>query len=100
MISIGAFSHLVSLIFAAAVSAEPWDTAIAEISEAFNEPDGRAGHVQCATLVFAQGVSRTMSGTLSPEADQSYGEYYGRLDRPMQTVEAGPVGVVRTGTEL
>ena len=100
MISVGAFSHLVSVVFAAAVSAEPWDTAIAEISDAFDESDSLVGQVQCATLVFPDGVSRTMSGTLSPEADQSYGEYYGRLDRPMQTVEAGPVGAVRTGTEL
>ena len=100
MISVGAFSHLVSVIFAAAVSAEPWDAAVAEMSEAFNESGGRAGQVQCATLMFADGVSRTMAGTLSPEAYASYGAYYGRLDRTMQAVEAGPVGAVRTGAEL
>ena len=88
------------MVFAAAVSAGPWDAAISEIAEAFNESDERAGRVQCATLVYANGVSRTMAGTLSPEADASYGDYYGRLDRPMQTVEAGPVGAVRTGSEL
>jgi DNA-binding CsgD family transcriptional regulator/PAS domain-containing protein len=100
MISVSEFSHLVSGIFAAAVSAEPWDAAITEISAAFEDPTGRTGHVLGTKLLDANGLCRTVTGTANPEADISYRDYYGPLDHVMQAVECGPVGVVRTGTEL
>ena len=41
-----------------------------------------------------------ISGTLPLEAGKSYTEYYHRLDYVLTAVERGPVGVMRTGSEL
>ena len=40
------------------------------------------------------------NSTIPARAAQSYAEYYYQLDYVLQAVERGPVGVVRTGTEL
>ena len=74
--------------------------AITEISAAFDDPTGRTGHVLGTKLLDANGICRTVTGTANPVADISYRDYYGPLDHVMQAVEGGPVGVVRTGTEL
>ncbi len=42
----------------------------------------------------------SLSSTLPLEAGTSYLEYYQRLDYVLAAVEKGPVGVVRTGSEL
>jgi DNA-binding CsgD family transcriptional regulator/PAS domain-containing protein len=100
MITIVAFSEMVSLIYAAAVSPELWDDAVAHIHDAFAATTVVAGQVRSTTLAFADGVSRSMTGNLDSAAERAYGEHYGRLDYVLQAVESGPVGVLRTGTEL
>lgn len=100
MITIAAFSEMLSMIYAAAVTPELWDEAMTHIHQAFTTPTVTAGQARATTLVFADGVSRSMTGSLAPEADHAYGEYYGRYDYVLQAVERGPVGVIRTGTEL
>ena len=100
MITIAAFSEMLSMIYAAAVTPELWDEAMSHIHHAFATATVVVGQVRSTTLVFADGVSRSMTGTLSPEADRAYGEHYGRYDYVLQAVERGPVGVLRTGTEL
>jgi DNA-binding CsgD family transcriptional regulator/PAS domain-containing protein len=100
MITIAAFSEMLSLIYAAAVSPELWDEAIAHVHHAFATATVGVGQARCTTLAFADGVSRSMTGTLDPEADRAYGEHYGHLDYVLQAIERGPVGVLRTGTEL
>jgi DNA-binding CsgD family transcriptional regulator/PAS domain-containing protein len=100
MIAIAAFSEMVSLIYAAAVSPELWDEAVANIHQALAAATIGIGQARCSTLAFADGVSRSMTGNLDPEADRAYGEHFGRLDYVLQAVERGPVGVLHTGTEL
>lgn len=100
MITIAAFSEMLSMIYAAAVNPELWEDAITHIHHAFAATTVAVGQVRATTLVFADGVTRSMTGTLSREADRAYGEHYGRDDYVLQAVESGPVGVLRTGTEL
>lgn len=100
MITIAAFSEMLSMIYAAAVSPELWEEAITHIHHAFAATTVAVGQVRSTSLVFADGVSRSMTGTLSPEADRAYGEHYGRDDYVLQAVEGGPVGVLRRGMEL
>lgn len=100
MIPVASFSELVSLIYAAAMTPALWDEAVLRIHNAFAGPTVNAGQVRSTTLTFADGVSRSMSGTLSPDADRAYGEHFGRFDQPLQAVERGTVGVLRTGSEL
>jgi DNA-binding CsgD family transcriptional regulator len=100
MITIAAFSEMVSMIYAAAVTPELWDEAVAHIHHAFAATAVGVGQVRTTTLAFADGVSRSMTGNLDPEAERAYGEHYGRLDYVLQAVERGPVGLLHTGTEL
>lgn len=100
MITLAAFSELIALVYAAAASPKLWDQAVSRIHGVFAVTTPAVGQVQSTSLVFADGVSRSMTGTLSSEADRSYGEHYGRMDYVLQAVERGPVGVLRTGTEL
>lgn len=100
MITIAAFSEMLSIIYAAAVNPELWDEVMGHIHQAFATSNVAVGQVRSTTLVFADGVSRSMTGSLSAEAEQAYGEHYARYDYVLQAVERGPVGVLRTGTEL
>src|SRR5690349_4254290 len=97
MVSLASFSHMVSLIYAAALAPAGWDDAIAEVHRGFAHT--RNGIVQSTSLAIADGVSRSMIGTLLPTAENTYG-YYGRIDHVLQAVERGTIGHVRTGDEL
>jgi DNA-binding CsgD family transcriptional regulator/PAS domain-containing protein len=100
MISIAAFSEIVSLIYAAVVSPELWDEAIAHIHRAFATPTVAVGQVLSTGLAFADGSSRSVVGVFPPGVGRSYSEHYCRLDYVLDAVDRGPVGVLRTGTEV
>ncbi len=91
MVTVEDFSRLVSSIYAAAVTPQHWDAAIREIQQVL---DGTGG-----ALLIPDGVS-WYNSTLPVESNQAYRQYYYRLDRVAAAAERGPVGVVRTGTEL
>lgn len=97
MVSLAAFSHMVSLIYAAAASPAGWDEALDEVHRNFEQSG--TGIVRSTCLAFADGVSRSMAGTMRAEANDAY-VYYGRMDYVLQAVERGPVGTVRTSDEL
>ncbi|MDT5325445.1 MAG: hypothetical protein QOF25_2597, partial [Mycobacterium sp.] len=91
MVTVEDFSRLVASIYAAAVTPQHWEAAIGEIQHLL---DGTGG-----ALLIPDSVS-WYNSTLSVESDQAYRKYYYRLDRVAAAAERGPVGVVRTGTEL
>lgn len=93
MVTVDRFSRLVSGIYAAATTPEHWERALREIHRTMG---GTAGG-----LVMAEGATWSIqSSVLSVEVAQSYAEHYCRLDHVLDAVEKGPVGAVRTGTEL
>jgi DNA-binding CsgD family transcriptional regulator/PAS domain-containing protein len=85
------FSRLVSGIYAAAVTPQHWESALREVHRVL---DGTA-----AALFIPDGAP-WYNSTLPVEASQTYREYYHRIDRVAAAAERGPIGVVRTGTEL
>jgi DNA-binding CsgD family transcriptional regulator/PAS domain-containing protein len=91
VVTVEAFSRLVSGVYAAAVTPQHWDTAIREIQHVLDATG--------AAMLIPDGPSWYTS-TLSVESNQAYRNYYYRLDRVAAAAERGPVGVVRTGTEL
>ena len=91
MVTVEVFSRLVSGVYAAAVTPQHWDTAIREIQHVLDATGG--------ALLIPDGPSWYTS-TLSVESNQAYRKYYYQLDRVAAAAERGPVGVVRTGTEL
>jgi DNA-binding CsgD family transcriptional regulator len=91
MVTVEDFSRLVASIYAAAVTPQHWEAAVREIQIVL---DGTGG-----ALLIPDGVS-WYNSTLSVESGQAYRKYYYRLDRVAAAAERGPVGVVRTGTEL
>ena len=51
--------------------------------------------------MHADGSSRwQIEPALAPEAAKTYAEHYSRLDHVLAAAEKGPVGAVRTGSEL
>ena len=53
------------------------------------------------SLLIADGAIWSIQTSTIPErARESYAEHYCRLDHVLASVENGPVGAVRTGTEL
>jgi hypothetical protein len=93
MVTVDEFSRLVSGIYAAAVTPQYWEPAIRDIHHTLGGTH--------AALLTANGANRSMiGGTLAIEAGKSYTEYYHRLDYVLTAVERGPVGVIRTGSEL
>ena len=93
MVTIDDFSRLVSGIYAAAVTPEHWEVAIREIHRTLG---GTAG-----SLVMAdRAVWSILDSTLPVAAVTSYAEHYCHLDHVLAAVKKGPVGAVRTGTEL
>jgi DNA-binding CsgD family transcriptional regulator len=93
MVTVEEFSRLVSGVYAAAVTPLHWEGAIRDIHRALGGTH--------AALLTTDGANRsTISGTLAIEAGKSYTEYYHQLDYVLAAVEKGPVGVVRTGSEL
>jgi hypothetical protein len=93
MVSIDDFSRVVSAIYTAASTPEHWDVAIGEVQRAL---DGT-----CGALLVADAMSRSVrSSTLPADAAKSYMEYYFAIDHVLAAVERGPVGALRSGTEL
>ena len=88
MVTVEDFSRLVSGIYAAAVTPEHWEGAICEIRRTLGGTGGGlfTGHEAVQSLPV--------------EAATSYAEYYCHIDHVLAAVEKGPVGALRTGTEL
>jgi DNA-binding CsgD family transcriptional regulator/PAS domain-containing protein len=93
MVTVEDFSRLVSGIYAAAVTPQHWEAAIREIH-------CTVGGIGAALAMADGGVWSILDSTIPVEAAQSYEEYYHRLDHVLATVEKGPVGLVRTGSQL
>jgi DNA-binding CsgD family transcriptional regulator/PAS domain-containing protein len=87
------FSRLVAGIYTAAVTPAHWEPALRDICRAL---DGTTGGLPTANGA----VWSIQDSALPAGAAESYAEYYGQLDRVLDAVEKGPVGAVRTGTEL
>ncbi len=93
MVTVEDFSRLVSGIYAAAVTPEHWEGAIREIHRTLGGTGGG--------LATGNGAVWSLHHTNVPvEAAKSYGEHYSHLDHVLAAVEKGPVGALRTGTEL
>ncbi|OBJ15962.1 helix-turn-helix transcriptional regulator [Mycobacterium colombiense] len=93
MVTVEDFSRLVSGIYAAAVTPRHWELALRDIHHALG---GTVG-----TLSEAAGRAWSIQATTAPaDAGKTYAEHYCRLDYVLAGVENGPVGAVRTGTEL
>lgn len=87
------FSQLVVDVYEAALTPSSWPTALDNITHAVDA----AG----AGLVVAAADSRTpQCATLPVEAIDAYRAHYREVDYVLADVEAGPVGVVRTGPEV
>jgi DNA-binding CsgD family transcriptional regulator len=93
MVTVEEFSRLVSGIYAAAVTPECWESTVGAIARTL-------GGTECA-LLEADGVSRRGRASMLPlEARDSYASYYCHMDYMLAELEKGPVGAVRTWTEL
>jgi DNA-binding CsgD family transcriptional regulator len=94
MVTVEHFSRLVADIYESAVTPQHWEAAIRDIHQTLGASHG-------ALLVADAAAGRSVvSCTLPAEAGTSYVEHYHRLDYVLAAVEEGPIGVVRTGSEL
>jgi DNA-binding CsgD family transcriptional regulator/PAS domain-containing protein len=91
LVTVEDFSRLVSGIYAAAVTPQHWRMAVRDIHRTLGGTDSG---------LFSDHGRWSVQNTVPVEAAQSYAEYYHRLDRVLAAVERGPVGAVRTGSEL
>jgi DNA-binding CsgD family transcriptional regulator len=93
MVTVEDFSRLVAGIYAAAVSPRRWEGSLRDIQQAM---DGTF-----ATLLRADhAVWSVLDSTLPDAAIASYRAYYCHLDHVLAEVRQGPVGTLRTGSEL
>jgi DNA-binding CsgD family transcriptional regulator len=93
MVTVEDFSRLVAGIYAAAVTPERWGCALREIHRTL----GGIG----SSLGRAGGPIWSIDGTSMPEGPmKSYVEHYWRVDHVLAAVHRGPVGAVRSGSEL
>jgi DNA-binding CsgD family transcriptional regulator len=93
MVTVEDFSRLVSAIYTSAISPEDWVVAMAEVSRAVGATGGG--------MLIADGDSRSIISAAVPlEARSSYAEYYRHIDYVLAAVETGPVGLIRSGSEL
>lgn len=88
MAAVEDFSRLVSGIYAAAAAPQHWEAALRDIRRTL-------GALQAGLFMDDAAWS-----TLSVDAAHSYAEYYHRFDHVFADLQHGPVGEVRTGTEL
>jgi DNA-binding CsgD family transcriptional regulator/PAS domain-containing protein len=93
MVTVDEFSRLVSDVYAAAVTPQQWEAAIDGIRRTMG---GRHG----ALATGGEPMRSIVAATLPNEAGKRYVEYYHRLDYVLAAVERGPVGAVRTGSEV
>lgn len=93
MVSLGDFSKMVSAVYECAV--EPGRVG-ESITTIYRTLGGSGG-----ALLSAQGEARNqLAAVLPADAAETYRQHYWRVDHVLDDVEAGAVGVVRTGTEL
>ncbi|AGB26793.1 response regulator (plasmid) [Mycobacterium sp. JS623] len=93
MVSVDDFSKMVSAVYACAV--DPGQAA-ESITTIYQTLGARGG-----ALLVAQGAVRNQIAAVLPaDAAETYRHHYWRVDHVLDDVEAGPVGVVRTGSEL
>ena len=93
MVGIDDFSRIVSAIYASALTPENWIVAMADVRRTLD--------AQSAALLLSDGTSRSLtSGSLPPEAQKTYLEYYRQIDYVLDAVEEGPVGLIRSGQPL
>jgi DNA-binding CsgD family transcriptional regulator/PAS domain-containing protein len=93
MVTLDAFSRVVSEIYASTISPTNWPVALNEISRLLDATGGG--------MLTADGTTRSiMSAAVPSDAQQSYGEYYRHIDYVLAEVETGPVGLVRSGSDL
>ena len=93
MVTVDEFSRLVSGIYAAATTPQHWERVLRDIHRTMGGTGGG--------LMMGDGATWSIQNTvLSVEVAQSYAQHYCRLDHVLAAVEKGPVGAVRTGTEL
>jgi DNA-binding CsgD family transcriptional regulator/PAS domain-containing protein len=93
LVTVDEFSRLVAGIYAAAVDPEHWAPALEGIRQTL---DGTVGTL-CQTV---GGVWSIQATTASLDVGRAYAERYCHVDYVLAGVECGPVGVVRTGTEV
>lgn len=93
MVSLDDFSRLVSGIHASATDPELWSVTVGDMGRAFDGAN--------VGLVVGCGPSRVLEhASISTSAVLAYAEHYARLDHFFASVQAGPVGAVRTAAEL
>ncbi len=93
MVTVDEFSRLVSGIYAAALTPRHWESAIRDIHRALGAVGG--------ALMTPDRFDPELDPSILPAgAAQSYAEHYSHVDHVLAAVENGPVGAVRTGTEL
>jgi len=93
MVTVDDFSRLVSGVYAAAVTPQHWQLAIRDIHRTLGGTGGG--------LFTGPGAVWSIHSTSVPvEAAKSYAEHYCHIDHVLAAVEKGPVGALRTGTEL
>ncbi|MGE2717308.1 helix-turn-helix transcriptional regulator [Mycolicibacterium litorale] len=93
MVTLGEYSRLVTAIHAAAVTPEHWVDAMAEVRHSLGATTG--------AMLIADDTGRTAErASLSPDAHQTYREYYHRIDYVLAAVERSPVGLLHSGRQL
>ncbi|AFM17593.1 DNA-binding protein with HTH domain [Mycolicibacterium chubuense NBB4] len=93
MATVDEFSRLVFGIYAAAVTPEDWHAALDDVRRAIG---GTVGTLSQAT----DGVWAIRATTAPADVGDAYADHYYRLDYVLAGAATGPVGAVRTGTEL
>ena len=93
MVTLDEFSRLVSAIYTSAINPDNWVVALTEVRRAVDAVgDG---------LLISDGTTRrVLNADVPAEAMKSYSEYYRHIDYVLAAVETGPVGLIRTGSEL
>lgn len=94
MVTVEAFSQVVSEIYASAIEPDNWTRTMSEIS--------RLAHATGSGLIVgADSHHQVLLGSHMPEeAVRSYEEYYHRLDHVRTECARSPVGLIRGGQEV
>jgi DNA-binding NarL/FixJ family response regulator len=93
MVTVEDFSRLVSGVYAAAVTPQHWQLAIHDIHRMLDATGG-------GLLIADENDRSILNTSVPPDAFKSYGEYYRHIDYVLAAVESGPVGLIRSGSEL
>ena len=93
MVTVEAFSSVVSEIYASSIDPANWPVALTEISRALDATG--------ASILQGTGPSRgVLAAGVPVEAYGAYVDYYRPMDYVMEAVETGPAGLIRGGQEL